>query len=104
MTTVLFLVYGVLIGIAGTLLVITILDRAQDRKNLAYLANCDGFCQTACKNLEKCFSEHKDVDEALDELVNRYCTDCPISIALDYLDDDIIKEEKGDTQHANQNT
>lgn len=38
----------------------------------------DSMCENYCKYQEKAYSEHKDPDEAMDVLINQYCTDCPL--------------------------
>ena len=77
------------IGAVITALVFMVRDEYSYRQyvNEAETAifNSESWCDKNCKICEEINSRYKDPDDALDELVNHHCVNCPISIAGDII-------------------
>ena len=66
--------------------------RKADRiKNMVY--NNESWCQQNCRHYEECYSNHKDPDDAWDELED-YCCECPMAMAVDVWEEEESKRKR----------
>ena len=85
-TEIIFWLFGFLIGLACMLIAWIRSDNLKDKEKINRLYNAEDWCYENCKLSEKCFSNHKDSDDALEELINTYCINCPIGLAQEYVE------------------
>ena len=101
MTYLLCVIFGIFVGIAITLFAWISYDKVQENKRIDQMFNPEEWCIEHCKLYEECHSNHEDPDDAMDELVNKYCIDCPISKATDFITD--VNLERWKKKHGNKN-
>ena len=71
------------IGIAMALSTWIMYDKRKDKRIKKMVMSDDSWCWQNCKHLEECFSKHKDPDDAMKELDDEYCWECPMAKAID---------------------
>ena len=86
--------FGYLAGLATLLFIWIMCDKYKEKQRILRLYNAESWCYEHCKISEKCFSDHKDPDKALDELVNNYCINCPIGLAQEYVEKQVEVKKK----------
>ena len=91
MQEVVYYIAGAIFGIALTLIAGYIREIRLNKLAKESLFKTDAWCMENCKAFEKCHANHKDPDDAARELVNEYCTVCPIPIACCAIE----REKKG---------
>ena len=85
--------FGYFMGLATLLFIWIMCDRHKEKQKILRLYNVESWCYENCKISERCFGNHKDPDEALDELVNTYCINCPIGLAQEYVEKQEVKKK-----------
>ena len=86
--------FGYLAGLATLLFIWIMSDKRKEKQRILRLYNAENWCYENCKISERCFGNHKDPYEALDELVNNYCINCPIGLAQEYVEKQVEVKKK----------
>ena len=92
-TEIICTVFGIIIGITGTLVAWIGYDKTQEKRTAQLLHNCDDWCSRNCKLMENCYSHAEDPDDAVRMLTETYCVVCPICKAQEIITDTEVMQE-----------